>query len=149
MKEWSLIFDEAWKLAVENYWDEKKAVSIGSEVYGKYEPLSATVSTRYELSEIIREMQGEFGTSHSYEMGGDLSEIEEYPVGKLGSDLMLINGEYVIGKIFCGDPSNENEKSPLLTGTSTAHEGDVILSIDGAKPDSANPPSSLQPMICT
>lgn len=143
MKEWSLIFDEAWKLAVENYWDEKKAVSIGSEVYGKYEPLSATVSTRYELSEIIREMQGEFGTSHSYEMGGDLSEIEEYPVGKLGSDLMLINGEYVIGKIFCGDPSNENEKSPLLTGTSTAHEGDVILSIDGVKPDSANPPGKI------
>jgi tricorn protease len=142
-KEWKIIFSEAWKLAVENYWDEKKAAEIGDEIYRKYEPLTGTISTRFELSEIIREMQGEFGTSHSYEMGGDLCEREEFPVGKLGADLIFKHGEYTVQRIYRGDPSNENEKSPLLTGTSVVNEGDVILSIDGVKTGPAVSPGKI------
>ena len=143
VQEWKLIFSEAWKLAVENYWNEKKSVEIGDEIYRKYEPLTGTISTRFELSEIIREMQGEFGTSHSYEMGGDLCEKEEFPVGKLGADLMFKDGEYIIQRIYVGDPSNENEKSPLLTGTSVVNQGEVILSIDGVKPGPAVTPGKI------
>ncbi|WP_393971178.1 S41 family peptidase [Oxyplasma meridianum] len=133
VSEWRLIFNEAWTLAVENYWDEKKALAIGEDVYRKYESLLGSISTRFELSEIIREMQGEFGTSHSYEMGGDLCEMEEFPVGRLGADLEMQGEGYLIRKIYSGDPSNEKEKSPLLSGTIPVREGDTILSIDGVK----------------
>ena len=40
-------------------------------VYRRYEPLLERVATRGELSDLIWEMQGELGTSHAYEMGGD------------------------------------------------------------------------------
>ncbi len=143
IQEWKLMFSEAWKLAVENYWNREKAESVGPGIYDRYSPLLDAISTRYELSEIMREMQGEFGTSHSYEMGGDVCEMEEYPVGKLGSDIVYRNGEYVIERIYSGDPSNENEKSPLLTGTSFIEEKDVILSIDGVDLDENNSPGKV------
>ncbi len=143
LQEWKLMFSEAWKLAVENYWNGEKAKSIGPKIYEKYAPLLDTISTRYDLSEVMREMQGEFGTSHSYEMGGDMCEMEEYPVGKLGADILCRNGEYVIERIYSGDPSNENEKSPLLTGTSLIEENDIILSIDGIDLDAQNSPGKI------
>ena len=40
-------------------------------VYRQYAPLLERVATRGELSDLIWELQGELGTSHAYEMGGD------------------------------------------------------------------------------
>ena len=50
-------------------------------VYEKYAPLLARVSSRGELSDLIWEMQGELGTSHAYEMGGDHRKPPAWPLG--------------------------------------------------------------------
>ncbi len=129
-EEWLQMFRESWRLARDNYWNERISKEISDGIYRKYEELAKGVTTRYELSDVIREMQGEFGTSHSYEIGGDLSAVPSLQVGRLGADFSFKDGRFVLTKILMGDPSNENEKSPLAYG-GFAQMGDVIHKING------------------
>ncbi len=138
-EEWMQMFRESWRLARDNYWNEDLSNEISDNIYRKYQTLVENVTTRYELSDVIREMQGEFGTSHSYEIGGDLSGIASNSVARLGVDLSFIDGRFVITKLLMGDPSNDNEKSPLVYG-GFAHSGDVISSINGQKLSKEVPP---------
>lgn len=129
--EFGQMYDEAWKLARDNYWDEKKAVEISSAIYDRYKKLLPYCQTRFDLSFVITEMQGEFRTSHSYEMIGHATDVEASKIGKLAVDFSYNDGEYSVKKIYYGDPSNENEKSPFLTSNIPVEEGDVIQEIDG------------------
>ncbi|MEM0321683.1 MAG: PDZ domain-containing protein [Thermoprotei archaeon] len=142
-KEWSQMLRETWRLMRENYWREDLAGVDWEAIYERYARLLNRVNTRFELSDVIREMQGEMGTSHAYEIGGDYGEQKVYPVGGLGAELEF-NGEgYVIKNLFLGDPSNEGEKSPLLTAGVNVNVGDTILSIDGKRLDRYTTPNQL------
>lgn len=131
--EWKQMFREAWRLMRENYWREDMKGVDWKKVYDRYSPLVEAVWTRSELSDLIREMQGEMGTSHAYEMGGDRGLAESPPVGSLGCELSWAGDGYEITRIYIGDPSNENEKSSLLAPGVSARVGDRIVSINGAK----------------
>jgi tricorn protease len=127
---YNMLFD-VFKLIQENYWDSKKVEKLGKMPYEKYKKLIPKIASRFELSDLIREMQGEYSTSHSYEIGGDITDVESINAGKLGIDYAYINNEYVIKKIYSADESNENEKSPLLF--TDIKENDVILSINNTE----------------
>jgi tricorn protease len=142
-KEWRQMLRETWRLMRENYWREDLAGVDWESIYERYAKLLDRVNTRYELSDVIREMQGEMGTSHAYEIGGDYGEQKAYPVGGLGAELRF-NGEgYEVTKLFVGDPSNEGEKSPLLGAGVNVGIGDTILSIDGKKLSRETTPNQL------
>ncbi len=132
LEEWKQMFNETWLLATSFFWKEEFATKNARQIYEKYEPLVSKITTRFELSEIMREMQGEFRTSHSYETGGDFLSSDAIPIGHLGADFELRGKKYYIKKIYHGDLSNENEKSPLLLGGFM--EGDQIVSINGESP---------------
>ena len=131
-EEWRQMFNETWLLATNFFWKEEFATRNAREIYEKYEPLVSMITTRFELSEILREMQGEFRTSHSYETGGDFLSSDAIPIGQLGADFLFKGKKYYIKKIYHGDLSNDNEKSPLLLGG--FREGDEIVSINGESP---------------
>lgn len=136
------MFNESWRMARDNFWNQSLSQEIADGIYLKYSDLLKIISSRYELSMVIREMQGEFGTSHSYEMGGDITGIKVPPMAKLGVDLVFRDGRFIISKIPMGDPSNENEKSPLAYG-GFAEVGDSILSINGQELNESAPPWKL------
>ena len=127
--EWENMLYDAYRLIRENFWSTEKLKILGNKPYIKYKKLLERLSCRFELSDILREMQGEYGTSHSYEIGGDLSAIESKGIGKLGIDYIYKDGRYIIRKIYSGDLSNENEKSPLLY--TDIKENDVLKSVNG------------------
>lgn len=129
-EEWLQMFRESWRLARDNYWNGEISKKLSVDIYARYEELVKNVTSRYELSDVIREMQGEFGTSHSYEMGGDFHVASSLQVARLGADFSFKDGRYVLTKVLMGDPSNENEKSPLAYG-GFAQAGDVINRING------------------
>ncbi len=127
--EWENMLYDAYKLIRENFWSAVKLKKIGDDPYLKYRKILERLSCRFELSDILREMQGEYGTSHSYEIGGDLCTIESKSIGKLGIDYIYQDGKYIIEKIYSGDVSNENEKSPLLY--TDIRENDILKSVNG------------------
>ena len=139
-KEWRQMFREAWLLMKENYWRGDLNGVDWDAVYRRYEPLLNRVGTRYELSDVINEMQGELGTSHAYEIVPDFEVDKPYLVGGLGAEFRWDGRCWRVAKIFAGDPAYENERSPLLAPGVDVKEGDCLLSIAGVKLGPETPP---------
>ncbi|MFB6491331.1 MAG: S41 family peptidase [Thermoproteus sp. AZ2] len=141
-KEWRQMFREAWLLMKENFWRTDMNGVDWDAVYKKYEPLLDRISTRFELSDIINEMQGELGNSHAYEIVPDLGVDRPYPVGGLAARFYWDGKCWRVAELYVGDPSYENEKSPLLAPGVDVKPGDCVLSIAGVPLGPGSPPES-------
>ena len=131
--EWAQMFGEAWRLQREQFWDEQMTQVDWQLVHDRYARLLPLVRTRAELSDLIWEMQGELGTSHAYEMGGDHRRPPQYRRGFLGADLRwdAAAGGYRIERILRGDSWDRAVDSPLAEPGTQIAEGDVIVAIGG------------------
>ena len=131
--EWHQMYREAWRLQTEQFWVEDMSDIDWDRVYDRYEALLPSVRTRSELSDVIWEMHGELGTSHAYEIGGDLRRPPEYNRGFLGADFQYdgLAGGWRITRIYRGDSWNREVDSPLGEPGLNIREGDVLLAIGG------------------
>src|SRR5205807_10116820 len=87
--EWAQMYGEAWRLQREHFWVADMSGVDWVRVRQRYLPLIDKVASRTEFSDLMWEMQGELGTSHAYEMGGDLRPGPGWVAGHLGADLAL------------------------------------------------------------
>ncbi|MFN2614023.1 MAG: S41 family peptidase [Actinomycetota bacterium] len=142
--EWAQMFREAWRLQRETFWTTNMSGVDWNVVYDRYVPLVEKVATRGEFADLIWEMQGELGTSHAYEMGGDHRRPPQYPVGQLGVELAWNKqaSAYRIRHIVRGDPWDENGTSPLTRIGAGAAVGDTILAINGKRLSLDEPPAA-------
>lgn len=133
--EWAQMYREAWRLQTEQFWVEDMNDIDWDRVYDRYKAVLPRVRTRGELSDLIWEMQGELGTSHAYEYGGDYRVPPQYQRGFLGADLAWDDGAggYRIDRIYRGDSWNRDTDSPLAEPGNDVHEGDVIVAIGGKR----------------
>ena len=131
--EWQQMYNEAWRLQRDNFWTEDMCGIDWKKVYNRYYPLIDRISTRSEFSDLIWEMQGELGTSHAYEFGGDYRKPPQYHIGFLGADFVYDEKlqKYRIAHIVNGDPWNKEYNSPLNQLGADIKEGDIIDTIDG------------------
>jgi tricorn protease len=79
------------------------------------------------------EMQGELGTSHAYEIGGDYPAGRSYQQGFLGADLSLDRdaGSWRIDRVIRGDSWDEKTGSPLAKPGVNIAEGDQLVAVNG------------------
>jgi len=140
--EWRQMYREAWRLQREHFWNKNMSNIDWQKVYKRYLPLLDKIGTRAEFSDLIWEMQGELGTSHSYEFGGDYKMPPQYKIGFLGADFVYDaeKQKYRISHIVHGDPWDEDKDSPLNQPGLLVNEGDYLLSINGEKLDKNHPP---------
>jgi len=132
-QEWHQMYEEAWRLQRDQFWDERMSDINWNLVHDRYAALLKRVRTRSELSDIIWEMQGELGTSHAYEVGGDHRISPQYYRGFLGADFVFdakAKG-YRVTKILRGFSWSQENDSPLAVPGVDVMEGDVILAVDG------------------
>ncbi|RJL21425.1 S41 family peptidase [Bailinhaonella thermotolerans] len=131
--EWRQMFGEAWRLQREHFWAEDMAGIDWQGVYDRYLPLVDRVTTRGEFSDLLWEMQGELGTSHAYESGGEYRVGPRYSQGFLGVDWAVDpqSGRYIVAGILRGDPWDITTTSPLNRPGVDVRVGDVVLAING------------------
>jgi tricorn protease len=143
--EWNQMFAEAWRLQREQFWTEDMSGIDWNAVYKQYAPLLERVSSRAELSDLFWEVQGELGTSHAYEFGGEYRRGPYYRQGFLGVDWSYDaqSARYRIAHIVKGDPANELETSPLTGPGLNVNEGDAILAINGQRVGPNRSPQEL------
>ena len=103
------------------------------KIFDRYRILIDRVGTKSEFSDLIWEMQGELGTSHAYEFGGDYRPTRNYLIGFLGADFDLHPKGYQIKNIIKGDTWTDSFKPPLLRPGVNIEKGMVITHIDGKK----------------
>ena len=104
--EWKQMLHEAWRLQRDHFWRADMSKVDWKAVLQRYAPLVERVNCRSEFNDLVLEMQGELGTSHAYDSGGDYRESPRYPVGFLGADLAWDDaaGGYRIDRFLRGDP---------------------------------------------
>ncbi|HEY7994750.1 MAG TPA: PDZ domain-containing protein [Candidatus Eremiobacteraceae bacterium] len=143
--EWAQMYDEAWRLQREQFWDERMTHVDWQLVHDRYGALLPRLRTRGELSDLIWEMQGELGTSHAYEMGGDYRTPPQYKRGFLGADLSWdpSAGGYRIDRILRGDSWDRTADSPLAEPGLGIAEGDVIVAVGGQPVSATRSPDEL------
>ena len=143
--EWRQMFHDIWRLQREYFWVEDMSGVDWLRVRDRYEPLLDRVSTRSEFSDLIWEMQGELGTSHAYEMGGDYRPAPEMPMGHLGADFAFDAGAgcYRVTHIVNGDAWDAEQGSPLHAPGVNLREGDRLLAIAGRTLTANLEPASL------
>ncbi len=133
--EWRQMFREAWRLQRDHFWNAEMSGLDWLRVYDCYSPLVERVASRSEFSDLVWEMQGELGTSHCYEIGGDYRPAPAYVMGSLGADFTydLESGAWRLAHIVQGDAWDENSGSPLARTGVNIQPGDRLLSVNGQK----------------
>ncbi len=131
--EWTQMLREAWRLQRDHFWSPDMGGVDWQGAYLRYLPLIARVATRAEFSDLMWELQGELGTSHAYEMGGDYRPEPRYAQGYLGADFRHDpeRGGYRVERLLRGDLWDEATGSPLARAGVGVRVGDRLLAIDG------------------
>ncbi len=133
--EWRQMYYEAWRLQREQYWNADMSGIDWLAIRDRYAPLVERVASRSEFSDIIWEMQGELGSSHAYEFGGEYRDHPNYVQGSLGCDWRFdeASGRYIIARIVQGDPWALDATSPLRAPGVNVAEGDAVLAVNGQR----------------
>jgi tricorn protease len=139
--EWKQMFDEAWRIARDFFYDPNMHGVDWPAVKKKYEAQLPDIGDRSELNIILGDMIAELNVGHAYIFGGDLSEPERVLTGHLGADLEPDPGgkAWRIARILPGDPYDLENRSPLLAPGVSVKAGDFIVSVNG-RPVSTNRP---------
>ncbi len=145
LAEWRQMFGEAWRLQREQFWNADMSGLDWEAIYKQYLPLVERVGSRAELSDLLWELQGELGTSHAYEMGGEYRKSPHYRQGFLGVDWNydIEKDRYTIAQIIKGDPSDAHASSPLTQPGLNVKAGDAVLAINGQRVNAQRSPQEL------
>jgi tricorn protease len=145
LDEWRQMYREAWRLQRDHFWTPDMSKVDWERVHARYLPLLERVGTRAEFSDLMWEMQGELGTSHAYEFGGDYRPQPDYGQGHLGADLAYdaAAGGYRITHVVRGDSWSPDADSPLNAPGINVRPGDILTAIGGRSLGPELPPGRL------
>lgn len=128
--EWRQMFDDAWRLHRDHFYDVKMHGADWPALRSKYAALLPRVGDRRELGELQSQMVAEVGALHSQVGAEDVRRGPEdiAPAG-LGARLAKVASGFRIEHIYRSDPELPAEVSPLARVQ--ARVGEVITSING------------------
>lgn len=141
--EWRQMLREVWRLQRDQFWVEDMSGVDWPAVWARYAPLLPNVATRAELSDLIWELQGELGTSHAYEMGGDHRKPPALALGQLAADLHWDGQGWLITALVEGDAWDPAASSPLAAAGVMARVGERIVAVNGQPLAAELPPQAL------
>jgi tricorn protease len=129
--EWSQMFNEAWRIQRDFFYDPKMHGANWPAVREKYRPFLAHVGHRTDVNYIFAEMFGELVVGHAYVSGGDMPETDRVPVGLLGADYEIVDGFYRFKRIYSGENWNPELRAPLTEPGVNVSKGDYLLAVNG------------------
>lgn len=133
--EWNQMLTEAWRLMRDQFWAADMSRVDWLAVLERYKPLVERVGTRSEFSDLTWEMQGELGTSHCYEFGGDYRFTPNYHNGYLGATFSYDaeTDSWRVESIAYGDAWDDEMTSPLARPGVNVNAGERIIAINGRR----------------
>jgi len=131
--EWKQMFEEAWRLERDFYYDPGMGGFDWKGIGERYRALLPHVAHRYDLNYILGELIGELGTSHAYVGGGEFPEVKQVALGLLGVDWTLDreSGRYRFARIYRERDWNTKTRAPLGEPGVQVADGDYLLAVNG------------------
>lgn len=132
-EEWPQIFDEAWRVNRDYFYDPGMHGTNWLAIKKKYEVFLPDLACRNDLNVLIQWMCSELAVGHHrLTDGGDhLHNSKKVSGGLLGADFTIDKNRYRIKKIYGGLNWNPNLRSPLTEPGVNAKEGDYIIAVNG------------------
>lgn len=133
LSEWPNIFDEAWRINRDYFYDPGMHGADWPAMKKKYEQFLPHLSCRSDLNTVIQWMCSELAVGHHRLSGaGDrLGDPQHVPGGLLGADFAINNNRYQLKKIYGGLNWNPELRSPLTEPGVNARIGDYVLAVNG------------------
>ena len=130
--EWRQIFDEAWRINRDYFYDPNMHGVDWKAMRAKYAPMLDDVTVRQDLNRVMRWMASELGVGHHRLSGGDsLANTEARRAGLLGADYSVENGRYRFKKVYGGLNWSPDLRSPLTEPGVDVVEGEYLLAVEG------------------
>jgi tricorn protease len=131
--EWAQMLHEAWRLDRDFFYDSSMHGVDWDGVWRQYGPLTARISSRDDLEDLLGEMFGELNVGHAYHFGGDLRHGKLIGTGLLAADLDYdpATGFWQIKKIYRGDYPDPAWSSPLARPDLRVKPGQWLVAVDG------------------
>jgi tricorn protease len=132
--EWHQIYNEAWRMERDYYYEPAMHGLDWMKIKEKYQPMLDRASCRQDVGFVIGELIGELNTSHTYVYGGDTKrDAERVNIGMLGTDWQVDtkNKRYKFGKIYHEKDWARDVYPPLAKPGVNVKEGDYLLKVNG------------------
>lgn len=144
--EWTEMFNNAWRLERDLFFSPAMNGVDWQAVHDSYARLLPLLGSREDLNYLIGQMIGEMSNSHTYVGGGsDGDTSPSVHPGVLGVDWALdaASGRYKLAKIYPGDNSRPQYRSPLAQPGLNVKAGDYVLAINGVELKAPTSPDAL------
>lgn len=128
-KEWEQIFWDAWRLCRDYFYVRNMHGADWPAIGRKYAALLPQVRARNELTELIRWMQAELSTGHSFRAEPAAPPAAASAPSYLGTETVAVDGFHRITRIYDGD--GMMNPSPLLEPGNDVGVGTYILAVNG------------------
>ena len=130
--EWKQMYEEAWRIERDFFYDPGLHGLDLERSKKLYEPYLAGVGNRDDLNYLFAEMLGEITVSH-LAIGGGAHAIEpkRVPGGLLGADFKLENGRWRVARVYTGESWNPGLRAPLTQPGVNVVAGEYVLAING------------------
>ncbi|RYZ20640.1 MAG: peptidase S41, partial [Chitinophagaceae bacterium] len=134
-EEWKNIFNEAWRVNRDFFYDPGMHGVNWAAMKKKYEALLPDVASTNDLYRVMQWMFSELSVGHHrFDAAGDRrSNPELVPGGLLGADYETAGNRYRVKKIYGGLNWTPELRSPLTEPGVNVQVGDYILKVNGAE----------------
>jgi tricorn protease len=139
--EWRQIFDEAWRINRDYFYDPGMHGADWPAVRRKYAAFLPHLATRGDLDRLIQWMLSELAVGHSYLAPGErLHARKTVPGGLLGADYEIADGRYRFRRVYGGLNWDPELRAPLTAPGVDVKVGEYLLAVRGID---LKPPTSL------
>ena len=140
------MFEQAWRLDRDLFWDPKLDGMDWQAVHDRYAPLVEQARSHEDMIYLLGELQGELSTSHMFIAKGDSGDPRPAAATALiGADFTLdaAAGRYRLAHIYRGDESRSRFRAPLGNPTLDVRDGDYLLALDDEQLEAPDDPFRL------
>ncbi len=132
-EEWNNIFNEAWRVNRDFFYDPNMHGVNWPAMKKKYAALLPDVASNSDLYRVMQWMFSELSVGHHrFDAVGDRRTNPDFiPGGLLGADYEVSNNRYRIKKIYGGLNWTPGLRSPLTEPGVDVQEGDYVLAVNG------------------
>jgi tricorn protease len=139
--EWRQMFDEAWRINRDYFYDPGFHGADWTAMKEKYAVFLPHLSCRGDLNRVIQWMCSELAAGHHRVGGGDVpGQPTRVPGGLLGADFEIADGRYRFKKVYGGLNWNPELRSPLTEPGVDVKDGEYLLAVAGRD---LTPPDNL------